>query len=41
MSSAVLLMSPTAFYLIGLAFAIGCVTVTWLRYARPGAPKPS
>lgn len=35
------LMSPTAFYLIGLAFAIVCVTVTWLRYARPGAPMPS
>ncbi|HET9518770.1 MAG TPA: MFS transporter [Actinoplanes sp.] len=35
------LMSPTAFYLIGLCFAIGCVVVTWLRYARPGAPKPS
>jgi len=35
------LMSPTAFYLIGLVFAILCVIVTWRRYARPGAPKPS
>jgi NNP family nitrate/nitrite transporter-like MFS transporter len=35
------LMSPTAFYLIGLVFAVGCVVITWTRYARPGAPKPS
>jgi MFS transporter, NNP family, nitrate/nitrite transporter len=35
------IMSPTAFYLIGLAFAVLCVAITWLRYARPGAPKPS
>lgn len=35
------LMSPTAFYLVGLAFAVLCVVVTWQRYARPGAPKPS
>ncbi|GIM87499.1 MFS transporter [Salinispora arenicola] len=35
------IMSPTAFYLIGLAFAVLCVMITWLRYARPGAPKPS
>jgi len=35
------IMSPTAFYLIGLAFAVLCVGITWLRYARPGAPKPS
>ncbi|WP_018723741.1 MFS transporter [Salinispora fenicalii] len=35
------LMSPTAFYLIGLAFAVLCVVITWQRYARPGAPKPS
>ena len=35
------IMSPTAFYVIGLAFAIVCVAITWLRYARPGAPKPS
>lgn len=35
------LMSPTTFYLIGIAWALMCVTITWLRYARPGAPKPS
>jgi NNP family nitrate/nitrite transporter-like MFS transporter len=35
------IMSPTAFYVIGLTFAVLCVGVTWLRYARPGAPKPS
>lgn len=35
------IMSPTAFYLVGLAFAALCVVITWQRYARPGAPKPS
>ncbi|NYT95341.1 MFS transporter [Salinispora sp. H7-4] len=35
------LMSPTAFYLVGLVFAALCVVITWQRYARPGAPKPS
>ncbi len=35
------LMSPRSFYAIGIAFAILCVAVTWVRYARPGAPKPS
>ncbi|MGD8150931.1 MFS transporter [Ornithinimicrobium sp. Y1694] len=34
------LMSPTTFYAIGIAFAVMCVIITWLRYARPGAPKP-
>jgi NNP family nitrate/nitrite transporter-like MFS transporter len=34
------LMSPKAFYLIGVAFAALCVAITWVRYARPGAPKP-
>ncbi|WP_131106136.1 MFS transporter [Ornithinimicrobium sufpigmenti] len=34
------LMSPTTFYLIGIAFAVLCVVITWVRYARPGAPKP-
>ncbi|SOC56509.1 MFS transporter [Ornithinimicrobium cerasi] len=35
------LMSPTTFYLIGIAWAVMCVGITWWRYARPGAPKPS
>jgi NNP family nitrate/nitrite transporter-like MFS transporter len=35
------LMSPRTFYLIGIAFAAMCVVITWVRYARPGAPKPS
>ncbi len=34
-------MSPRAFYAIGIAFAAMCVAITWMRYARPGAPKPS
>ena len=33
--------SPTAFYWVGAAFAVLCIAVTWTRYARPGAPKPS
>lgn len=28
------------FYWIGVAWAIMCVVVTWMRYARKGAPKP-
>ncbi|GAB2482916.1 nitrate/nitrite transporter [Luteococcus sediminum] len=35
------LMSAFTFYAIGLAFAVLCVVITWVRYARPGAPKPS
>ena len=35
------LMSPALFYLIGIAWAVMCVAITWWRYARPGAPKPS
>lgn len=35
------IMSPTTFYVIGLLFAVMCVAITWVRYARPGAPKPS
>ncbi len=35
------LMSPSAFYGIGAAFAVLCVGITWVRYARPGAPKVS
>jgi MFS transporter, NNP family, nitrate/nitrite transporter len=34
------IMSPTAFYSIGIAWAVMCVAITWWRYARPGAPKP-
>jgi len=34
-------MEPKTFYYIGVAFAAMCVAVTWLRYARPGAPKTS
>ena len=35
------LMSPTTFYWIGVCFALICIVITWMRYARPGAPKPS
>ena len=35
------IMSPTAFYAIGIAWALMCTTIVWVRYARPGAPKPS
>jgi len=34
-------MSPVTFYAIGAAFAVMCIAITWMRYARPGAPKPS
>lgn len=34
------MMSPTMFYMIGIAWAVMCVAITWMRYARPGAPKP-
>lgn len=29
------------FYWIGVAWAVMCVALTWWRYARKGAPKPS
>ncbi len=32
---------PVVFYGIGVAWAVMCVALTWWRYARPGAPKPS
>ena len=35
------IMSPTTFYAIGIAYAVMCIGITWWRYARPGAPKPS
>lgn len=28
------------FYLLGVGFAVVGVVITWVRYARPGAPKP-
>lgn len=28
------------FYALGIAFGLMCIVITWLRYARPGAPKP-
>jgi NNP family nitrate/nitrite transporter-like MFS transporter len=34
-------LNATIFYGIGIAFAVMCVVITWVRYARPGAPKPS
>ena len=35
------LMSPVAFYMIGVGFILVCIAITWVRYARPGAPKKS
>ncbi|MFV0462095.1 MAG: MFS transporter [Nostocoides sp.] len=35
------LMTPWAFYAIGAAWAVMCIAITWWRYARPGAPRPS
>lgn len=35
------IMSPTLFYAVGAVWAVGCIAITWFRYARPGAPKPS
>ncbi|WP_313565301.1 MFS transporter [Mobilicoccus sp.] len=34
-------LGPVAFYLIGIVFALMCIGITWMRYARKGAPKPS
>ena len=34
-------LGPVAFYMIGIAWAVMCVAITWLRYARKGAPRPS
>ncbi len=33
-------LGPTAFFSIGIAWAVLCIVITWVRYARPGAPKP-
>ena len=35
------LMSPTLFYIIGVVWAVACIGITWWRYARKGAAKPS
>jgi NNP family nitrate/nitrite transporter-like MFS transporter len=35
------LFAPETFFYLGVAFAAMCIVITWLRYARPGAPKPS
>jgi NNP family nitrate/nitrite transporter-like MFS transporter len=35
------MMSPTTFYAIGAAFAVLCIGITWMRYARPGAARKS
>ena len=34
-------MAPTTFYALGIAWALMCIVITWMRYVRPGAPKPS
>ncbi len=34
-------LGPVAFYVIGIVFALMCIGITWMRYARKGAPKPS
>ncbi len=31
---------PKVFFVLGLVYAVGGVAITWVRYARPGAPKP-
>lgn len=33
-------LGPVAFFAIGIAWAVMCVVITWVRYARKGAPKP-
>ena len=35
------LLGAVAFYWMGVFWAVMCVGITWWRYARPGAPKPS
>lgn len=35
------IMGVVPFYWIGVAWAVMCVIITWVRYARPGAPKRS
>ena len=35
------IVGPVVFYWLGVAWAVMCVGITWVRYARKGAPKPS
>ncbi|HPU13855.1 MAG TPA: MFS transporter [Aeromicrobium sp.] len=35
------IMAPEYFFYIGVAFCAVCIAITWMRYARPGAPQPS
>lgn len=35
------IMAPEYFFWIGIVFAAICIALTWWRYARPGAAKPS
>lgn len=35
------IMPVTLFYWIGVVWAVMCIAITWVRYARPGAPKKS
>ncbi len=37
----VTVLGPTWFYAVGVAWAVMCVVITWMRYARKGAPRPS
>jgi len=37
----VTLLGAVVFYWVGVVFALGGVVITWQRYARKGAPKPS
>ena len=34
-------LGPTWFYAVGVAWALMCVTITWVRYARRAAPRRS
>lgn len=34
-------LGPVAFYGVGIAWALLCLAITWWRYARPSAPRPS
>ncbi|MBS2938389.1 NarK/NasA family nitrate transporter [Nocardioides sp. J2M5] len=35
------IIGATAFYSVGIAWALMCVAITWWRYARPDAPRSS
>ncbi|HSN10851.1 MAG TPA: MFS transporter [Propionibacteriaceae bacterium] len=35
------LMPAQVFYAIGVVWAVMCIVITWVRYARPSAPKKS